>query len=187
MDKIIKELVAELSEYPNIRFLFRKINGENTLVIKCYNYYDKFAKESKKNFYGNYIYLYTCISLLLADLIISNYEWLLVNRILRYNYFYFGKDKLKKISNIISLILNPNSPLENAGEFLLYRKQIILSKILKNFRKTNFLHIDSFINFSLKEYEEFLEEVIYDTIRLYLSNLVSIEHLNFVIKNMFDY
>ena len=90
-DKIINQLVDELSDYPNIRYTFRKINGEKNLVIKCYNYYDKFAKESKKNFYGNYIYLYTCISLLLSDLIIENHEMVLVNRILKYNYFYFGK------------------------------------------------------------------------------------------------
>lgn len=186
-DKIITQLVDELSNYPNIRFIYKKINGENTLVIKCYNYYDKFAKESKKNFYGNYIYLYTCISLILSDLVLSNYETILVNRLLRYNYFYFGKSKLHKISNIISLILNPNSPIENSEEFSIYRKQIILSKLLKNFRSTNFLHIDSFINFSLNQYVEFLEEIIYDIIQLYLSNLVSIEHLNFVIKNMFDY
>lgn len=183
-DDTIKQLVDELCEYPNIRFLFKKLNGENTLIIKCYNYYDKFAKENAKNFYGNYIYLYTCVSLILSDLIIKNYEKILVNRILRYNYFYFGKAKLKKINNLVSLILNPDSPLENACEFMLYRKQIILSKLLKNFRKTNFLHIDSFINFSLTQYNEFLEEIIFDIIRLYLSNLVSLGHLNVTIKTM---
>ena len=31
----IKRLVDELRKYPNIRFLYRKINGEETVVIKC--------------------------------------------------------------------------------------------------------------------------------------------------------
>lgn len=185
--QIIKQLVDELSLYPNIRFFSKKINGEYTVVIKCFNYYNMLSIENEKNFYGNYIYLYTCLSLILSDLIISNYEGILVNRILRYNYFYFGKLKLKRILNIVNLILNPDSPLENSHEFLLFRKQIILSVLLKNFRKTNYIHIDSFINFSLNQYYEFLEEIVYDIIQLFLSNLVSIEHLNFVIKNMFDY
>ena len=148
-ESLINQLVHELLSYPNIRFIFKKINGENTIIIKCFNYYDKFKKEKKENFYGNYTYLYTCISLIITDLIISNYETIFVNRILRYNYFYYEKSKRKKISNLVNLILNPNSPLEKSHEFLLYRKQIILSCLLKNFHKTNYIHLDSFINFSL--------------------------------------
>ena len=72
--KLIEQLVNELSQYPNIRFFKRKINGEETLVIKCFNYYNNLAKENYKNFYGNYIYLYTCVSLLLSDLILENKE-----------------------------------------------------------------------------------------------------------------
>ncbi len=183
---IINDLVNELNQYPNIKYIFKKINGENTLIIKCFNYYNKFAVESNKNFYGNYIYLYTCISLILSDLIISKYETIIANRFLRYNYFYFGKYSINKISNIINLMLNPNSPIENSQEFLLYRKQIILSSLLKNFRKTNYLHIDSFINFSMKNYYEFMEEFVDIVIQLFLSNLTSLEYLNFIIKSMFE-
>lgn len=183
---LIEQLVNELYQYPNIRFLKRKINGEETLVIKCFNYYNNLAIENQKNFYGNYIYLYTCISLLIADLIIENYENIIVSRILNYNYFYFGKPSLSKVLNITNLILDSNSPIENAKEFFLYRKQIILSKLLHNFRKTNYLHLDSFINFSISSYTEYLEEIIDIVIRLFLANSISFEYLNFVIKNMFE-
>lgn len=183
---IIYDLLEEIKTYPNIRFLFKKINGEKTIVIKCYNYYNKIAKENTKNFYGNYIYLYTCISLLLADLIIEKYETLIANRILYYNYFYFEKRSLKKIANILNLILSSNSPLEKSQEFFLYRKQIILSSILRNFRNTNYIHIDSFVNFSLKEYNEFLEEIVDMIVQLFLSKSTSIEYLNFIIKNIFE-
>ena len=37
---IIEQLVNELYQYPNIRFFKRRINGEETLVIKCFNYYN---------------------------------------------------------------------------------------------------------------------------------------------------
>lgn len=184
---VYKQLVDELLTYPNIRFFNKTINGENRIIIKCFNYYDKNKIEDKNNFYGNYIYLYTCISLILTELIISNYETIFINRILHYNYFYFKKSKLKKISNIASLVLNPNSPLDNTQNILLYRKQIILSSLLKNFHKSNYIQIDSFINFSLSKYYEFLEEIIYNIVQLSLSNLISVEHLNFVLKNMFDY
>ena len=183
---IIDDLVDELREYPNIKFFSKKINGQQTVIIKCFNYYDKFAIENNKSFYGNYIYLYTCISLILSDLIISKYETIIVNRFLRYNYFYFEKYSINRISNIINLMLNPNSPIENSQEFLLYRKQIILSSLLKNFRKTNYLHIDSFINFSMKNYYDFIEEFVDMAIQLFLSNLTSLEYLNYIIKSMFD-
>ena len=167
----IKRLVDELRKYPNIRFLYRKINGEETVVIK---------------FYGNYIYLYTALSLILADLIIEEYEENMIKRILNYNYFYFEKYALTKIKNISSLVLTPNSLIENSAELLLYRKQIILSLLLKNFRKTNYLHVDSFINFSLNNYREFLEEILDMIVGLFLTNSTSIEYLNFIIRNIFE-
>ena len=171
----IKRLVDELRKYPNIRFLYRKINGEETVVIKCYNYYNTFAKENKKNFYGNYIYLYT-----------EEDEENMIKRILNYNYFYFEKYALTKIKNISSVVLTPNSLIENSAELLLYRKQIILSLLLKNFRKTNYLHVDSFINFSLNNYREFLEEILDMIVGLFLTNSTSIEYLNFIIRNIFE-
>lgn len=183
---LMKQLVDELSQYPNIRFFKRKINGEETLVIKCFNYYDNLAVENQKNFYGNYIYLYTCLSLLIADLIVETYENIIVKRILNYNYFYFGKPMTNKVLNITNLILDSNSPIENAKEFFLYRKQIILSNLLRNFRKTNYLHLDGFINFSLASYTEYLEEIIDTVVQLFLANATSLEYLNFVIKNMFE-
>ena len=182
----IKRLVDELCKYPNIRFLYRKINGEETVVIKCYNYYNVFAKENKKNFYGNYIYLYTALSLILTDMIIEECEENIVKRILNYNYFYFKKYSLAKIKNISNLVLTPNAVIENSAELLLYRKQIILSLLLKNFRKTNYLHIDSFINFSLNNYHEFLEEILDIIVGLFLTNSASIEYLNFAIRNIFE-
>lgn len=186
-NSIYEQLVNELSTYPNIRFFNKFINGENRIIIKCFNYYNKNKLENKNNFYGNYTYLYTCISLVLTELIISNYEAIFIKRILQYNYFYFKKSKLKKISNIANLVLNPNSPLDETQSILLYRKQIILASLLKNFHKANYIHIDSFVNFSLFEYYEFLEEIIHNIVQLSLSNLMSIESLNFVLKNMFDY
>ena len=183
---IIENLINTLYEYPNIKFFSRKINGEKTIVIKCFNYYNKDAVENFHNFYGNYIYLYTCISLILSDLVIDRYESFIIKRLLHYNYFYFDKYAIGKISNIISLILRPNSLIENSQDFLLYRKQIVLSNLLKHFRKTNYIQIDSFINFSMQNYYSFLEEFVDMIIQLYLSNLTSLEYINFVLKNMFE-
>lgn len=184
-DFLIDNLEKILKEYPNIRFFYKKINGEKTIVVKCFNYYNKFAVETQKNFYGNYIYLYTCISLILADLIVEHFEATLINRILKYNYFYFEENKLSKISNITNLILNSNAPIEYSNEFFLYRKQLVLSALLKNFRKTNYLHIDGFINFSLPEYYDFLGEIVDTVVELYLSNLATVDFLSSILKNMF--
>ena len=184
---LIKQLVNELKEYPNIRYINKMINGENTLVVKCFNYYQKNKLENDKNFYGNYTYLYTCLSLLLTDLIMDHYETIFINRILHYNYFYYGKNKIKKIFNVTNLILSPCSPIENSYELLMYRKQFILADLLKNFHRRNYLHLDAFINFSLQLYKSFLEEIIDNIIQLAITNMISIEHLNLVIKNMFDY
>lgn len=182
---LIDNLEKILKEYPNIRFFCKKINGEKTIVIKCFNYYNQFAVESSKNFYGNYIYLYTCVSLILTDLIVEHFENILVKRILRYNYFYFGAKKLSKISNIANLLLSSNAPIEYSNEFFLYRKQLVLSALLKNFRKTNFLQIDGFVNFSLPEYYDFLDEIVDTVVELYMSNLVSVDFLSSILRNMF--
>ena len=182
---IINDLIDSLYEYPNIKFLSRKITGEKTLVIKCFNYYNKNIMENSKNFYGNYIYLYTCLSLILSDLIIEKYEKTIVKRILHYNYFYFENSSLNKINNIINLILSKDSPIEYSQEFFLYRQQIILSCLLKNFRKTNYIQVDCFINFSMKNYYDFLEEFIEMIIQLFLSNLTSLDYLNYIIKSIF--
>lgn len=183
---LIHQLVNELKEYPSIRFFDKKINGEETLVVKCFSNSCQKVDSDCTHFYGDYTFLYTCLSLLLSKLILENYETILVKRILHYNYFYYSVTQLKKIANITSYVLSPITPLENGHELLLYRKQLIITELLKNFHRQNYLYLDGFIDFRLQSYYEFIEEVIDCIIRLSLSHVISIEHLHFILKNMFD-
>lgn len=74
-----------LKKYPKLNFINRKINGEYLTIIKCYNYYESIGISSNntnfKNIYGNYIYLYTSISMILSELIISFFERKIITRI----------------------------------------------------------------------------------------------------------
>lgn len=181
-----------LSNYPKIRFFNKKINGVFITVIKCHNYYSSLylfsnLKENdiSKNIYGNYIYLYTNISLILSELIINYFEKIIVSRLIDTYYFYFSNSEIKKIKNISSILLDPNFPSDNSRKLYLYKKELILNKLLLNFRKQNYLTIEAFVNFSLDNYYFFLDDIIEKAAHIYFSNSNHSDLINFILNNLF--
>ena len=184
------EFCKRLSNFPKIKFFNKKINGEFVTTIKCYNYYDNinlFHKRSElcKNIYGNYIYLYTNTSLILSELIINLFEKNIISRLINNYYFYFSKSESKKIINISSAILDPNFPSDNSRKLYLYKKDLILNRLLLNFRNQNYLTIEAFANFSLDNYYFFLDDVIEKAAHIYFSNTDHVDLINFILNNLF--
>lgn len=183
-----KEFCKVLSDYPKIKFFNKKINGEFVTTVKCFNYYndffgyDEFA--NSKNIYGSYIYLYTNISMILSELIIKFFEKLIVSRLLNDYYFYFSDAETNKIKNIASTILDPNYPSDNSRKLYLYKKELILNRLLLNFRKQNYLTIEGFANFSLDNYYFFLDDVIEKAAHIYFSNSNQVDLINFILNNL---
>lgn len=159
-----KLLVRELTNYPRIKFFNRKINGIYTVIIKCQNYYEKLLNISNyENIYSSYIYLYTSISLILSELIIRYYEQKITYQILYSKYGYLHPYELEKIMNITYAVLDSNFPSIESKKLYLYRKDLILNKLLLNFRNRNYIHPDYFAYFKLKDYHEHLENIIEKT------------------------
>ena len=177
-----KDFCNILKTYPKIKFFNKYINGEYTTVVKCSNYYNNLNLD---NIYGSYIYLYTNISLILSELIIKHFEHSLVNHLL--NYYYFSTSKMQKIKNISFFILDSNFPSEHSRKLYLYKKELILNKLLLNFRKQNYLLIEGFANFSLDNYYLFLDNVLEKVSYVYFSNNTDIELINFILNNLFKW
>ena len=188
------EFCKRLSNYPKIKFFNKKINGEFITTIKCYNYYTSLNifKNNKttdlvKNIYGSYIYLYTNISLILSELIINFFEKNIVSRLIDNYYFYFTNSEVNKIKNISSIILDPNFPSDNSRKLYLYKKELILNRLLLNFRDKNYLVVEGFANFSLDNYYFFLDDVIEKSAHIYFSNTDHADLINFILNNLFKW
>lgn len=177
-------LNEELLHLPSIRYNYWKANGLYTISIKCANYYQHFNKSSSDSFYGSYIYLYTSISLLISSLVITFFEKTLIKRFLNLYYFYFSDDDQIQIKNIASSILDPNFPIEINQTLYLFRKEAILNSLLKNFRKRNYINIDSFVNFSLESYMSEIESAVDKAVELHLANISYVELIQLLLDNL---
>lgn len=182
--KFFDKIYYELQDINCINFWGKKINSIYTITIKCINYYQKFDIDINYNFIGTYIFLYSNLSLILSDLIISEYELLFVNRIIKENFFYFPENSQKQIKNIAHYILDLNSPFEESNNLYLLRKELILKKLLQNFRKRNYINIDAFINFKNQDYINILDEVVDNSVSLFLSDKNYVELLKFIFQNL---
>lgn len=188
------ELCNRLLVYPKINFFSKKINGEFVIVIKCFNYYDKLSlfsnfeiRSISKEIYSNYIYLYTNVSLILSDFIIDFFEKNIVSRLIDTYYFYFSNSEIAKIKNISNLILDSNFPSDNARKLNLYKKDLILNRLLLHFRNQNYISIEGFANFLLDNYYFFLDDVIEKAAHIYFSNANHVDLINFILNNLFKW
>ncbi|MBQ6860094.1 MAG: hypothetical protein IJO08_00430 [Clostridia bacterium] len=160
--------VQKLFEYPYIKFFCKKINGINCVIIKCKSYYEKILNlSSEQNIYQSYIYLYTCISLIIAEITISKFETKLARQILFSKYNYLNTYEKEKINSILNFVLDINYPSSNSKKLYLYRKDLISSKLLLHFRHHNYLYVDHFIFFKLTDYYLHLENIISKTCARY--------------------
>jgi hypothetical protein len=183
-EKFIDVFEEELKKINSIRYVRRKINGLHTVIIKCSNYYNAFTNENQKSFYGSYIYLYTNISIILSELIISFYETLLSERLIRAQYFYFNSKDREQILNITKSMLDPTFPLTSNKNMYLDRKEKLLCGLLKHFRKTNRLEIDAFVNFASGLYTVELEETINTSVDLFLLDKNYYDIITFILQNL---
>lgn len=92
---------------------------------------------------------------------------------------------MRRIKNISYAILDPNFPSDNSKKLYLYRKDLILNRLLLNFRHKNFLTIEAFVNFSLENYSNFLDDVLEKAAHIYFSNADHADLINFILNNLF--
>ena len=160
-------LVRELTNYPKIHFFSKKINGIYTVIIKCQKYYDMILGEKNSNLFLSYIYLYTNISMVLSELMIRFFEEKITKQILSAKYSYLPTYEMLRFSNITHAVLDSNFPSLDAKKLYLYRKDLILKRLLLNFRNRNHIDVDYYAFFKLSDYHHHLEDIIEKTYSRY--------------------
>jgi putative sporulation protein YtxC len=95
----------------------------------------------------------------LSDVIMGQWEKLLLNDIIRENYYYFNEEERKTIYQYASGYINQDSGSDlGATHYRAVRRNKILQKIMEFLRSNNDIVIDGFIRFRLKEYVGELHE-----------------------------
>ncbi len=166
--KFYNLLIRKLIEYERIHFFAKKINGVYTIVIKCENFYNKILKcEKNNNIYQTYIYLYTSLSIILSELIIDFYELKITHHILSSQHKDLSPYSMNRLRNILQIVLDSNFPSNESKKLYLYRKDLILTKLLMNFRNCNYIYPEHFVYFKLDNYLEHLENIVEKTCAKY--------------------
>ena len=93
----------------------------------------------------------------LAEIIVEEWETLIIRKIVRDNYYYYSEDEKQIIFHKAREILNP------AGLNMYHRyerKEKVMQKILEYLDLNQDLIIEGFINFRLKDYQKELENIV---------------------------
>lgn len=177
---LINALLFQLKEMNQIRFFHFKINGFYTITIQCHNYYDSESILDKNKLYGSYIFLYSILSIILSDLLITYYEHNLINHMLHNRKL--NNDSLNKVSNISSLLLDENSPFEFSKLLYKKRKKYLLDALLINFRKRNFIFVDYFLDFNTPEYQIEISKIVDASLEILDNKLLYNYMMNFIFQ-----
>lgn len=166
--EFIHTLLFKLKEMKQIRFFHFKCNGFYTITIQCYNYYDRELIFHENQLYGNYIFLYSILSILLSDLLLLHYEHRITHRMLHLKDF--TPKELSKLSSISALLLDEESPFEFSKVLYTKRKQIVLTTLLHHFRKHNYIFVDHFLDFNAGDYKTELSKIIEASLEILKDN-----------------
>lgn len=96
----------------------------------------------------------------LSDLILGNWERLLVQQIIRENYYYLEPEEQEVISHLACQYIDTGKKQGSESLCRWRRKNKILKRLLEFLRNNNQIVIEGFIRFRLKEYLKELEEVV---------------------------
>lgn len=117
------------------------------------------------------------IACALADLILSQWEQLILKQILRENYYYFGSEEQKTIFCLTLEHINREQGLDTEDLSRVRRKSRILKKLLEFLRYHNQIIIEGFIRFRLKEYTKSLHKAVDKAVDDYLQEK---EYMEFI-------
>ncbi len=92
----------------------------------------------------------------LSDLILGQWEKLLLTDIIRENYYYFNEEERRTIYQYASNYINQGD--DGQSVYRIARRNKILHKILEFLRSNDDIVIDGFIRFRLKEYVNELQD-----------------------------
>lgn len=168
----MKSICVKTNNIDIINYLqksFENINIDNTYIsIKDFKHFNNIIVHYKGDKYTEF---YNYIANSITKTIIKFYEEDLIYRNIYLNYFYFNSYEKKKIlGNALSLIKEKdNSNL---------RYDYINNEIFKTITDNRSLYLQSFINFNLKNYINFLNNQIDTSVNKFLIDKEYIEFVN---------
>lgn len=113
------------------------------------------------------------IAKVITDIIFEDWSSIIVNKIIRDNYYYFSEAEKKSIKSTV-LKLFSNQEREN---ILLKQKPKIKNRVLDYLEKNNEFVLDGFINFRLKDYLSEIEALVDNVVSDFLMEK---EYLEFI-------
>lgn len=167
----MKSICVKTNNIDIINYLqnsFENINLEDTYIsIKKFKHFNNVIIHHKGN---NNTKFYNYISNSITKSIINFYEEDLIYRNISLNYFYFNSYERKKIlKNILNIIKEKDN--------YKLRYDYINNEVFKNITYNHSLYLQGFINFSLKDYINFLNNQIDISVNKFL---IDKEYLEFV-------
>ena len=162
-------------------YLIDEINKSNFDNIK----YSKHSFKLYDNLIIHYIgenneIFFDFISKLIAKSIIKFYEELNVKKLINFDYFYFEKNDRKVIFDEYKILINKISDFEKNQKFAL-----IYGPLRSFFKSNKSIILEGFINFRLKEYLEYLRNLLQEAVNQFILDKEYIEFVN-LLKNYVD-
>ena len=156
-DYLISEI--EESNFDNIKYSKHSFKLYDNLIIH-------YLGENNEIFFD-------FISKLISKAIIQFYEEINVKKLINFDYFYFEKNDRKIIFDEYKLLINKISDFEKEQKFTL------IYSPLRSFIKTNkAIVLEGFINFRLKEYNEYLRSLLQEAVNQFILDKEYIEFVN---------
>ena len=116
---------------------------------------------------------YDFLSKIIANAFIKFYEPIKVNRLIHFDYFYFDKNDKKIIFDEYKILIDKIS---NYEKELKFRK---ISVPLRDYLKNNkSIILEGFLNFRLRDYIEYLKELLQEAVNQFLIDKEYIEFVN---------
>ena len=157
LDYLINEI--EESNFDNIKYSKHSFKLYDNLIIH-------YLGENNEIFFD-------FISKLISKAIIQFYEEINVKKLINFDYFYFEKNDRKIIFDEYKLLINKISDFEKEQKFTL------IYSPLRSFIKSNkAIVLEGFINFRLKEYNEYLRSLLQEAVNQFILDKEYIEFVN---------
>ncbi len=150
------ELIS-IGTYTNPTLLFNRLNDElKVLQSQGYSLNIDIDKVGKYTFMDCF-FPKTSIANCLAEIIIEEWETLLIGKIIREKFYYYNEEEKEAILNKTKKMLNP-AGLNSYHQH--QRKEKVMQRILEYLELSKNLIVEGFISFRLKDYQEELELIV---------------------------
>ncbi len=144
----------------------RKANKGQVTYYHCYVSDEHLLKGNYDDFVN---ILLNCVANALSDIIINYCEPILIQKIIKEDYFYFSKKEQSRIYDLTQRILNfSEADGKDSIFFQIKRKDFVLHKLLEYLQENNVIVLDGFLDFRLKKYISQLENAVDDAVDEYL-------------------